>query len=76
MRSSILILRRLRRLLKGHEEKARSKIYTVDTEPYYFAFGVNVFPKLAFKLAGLPRVRWVVVDAYLPLRKGCGAWKL
>ncbi|KAL3733851.1 hypothetical protein ACJRO7_023236 [Eucalyptus globulus] len=54
----------------GGEEKARSKIYTIDTGPYYFAFGVNVFPKLAFKLAGLPRVRWVVVDAYLPLRKG------
>lgn len=58
------------------EEKARSWIYTVDTGPYYFAFGVNVSPKRAFKLAGLPRVRWVVVDAYLPLRKGYGAWKL
>ncbi|KAK3424455.1 hypothetical protein EUGRSUZ_F01213 [Eucalyptus grandis] len=34
------------------EEKARSWIYTVDTGPYYFAFGVNVSPKRAFKLAG------------------------
>ncbi|KAL3733856.1 hypothetical protein ACJRO7_023241 [Eucalyptus globulus] len=34
------------------EEKARSKIYTVDTGPYYFAFGVNVSAKLAYELAG------------------------
>ncbi|KAL3733858.1 hypothetical protein ACJRO7_023243 [Eucalyptus globulus] len=56
----------------GGEEKARSRIYTVDTGPYYFAFGVNVSPKRAFKLADLPRVRWVVADAYLPPREGYG----
>ncbi|XP_073287210.1 multiple organellar RNA editing factor 8, chloroplastic/mitochondrial-like isoform X2 [Primulina huaijiensis] len=52
----------------GSEEEARMKIYSVSTR-HYFAFGALVSEELSYKLKELPKVRWVLPDSYLDVRK-------
>ncbi|KAF3442427.1 hypothetical protein FNV43_RR16343 [Rhamnella rubrinervis] len=52
----------------GSEEEARMKIYSVSTRCYY-AFGALVPEELSEKIKELPRVRWVLPDAYLDAKK-------
>ncbi|CAI9753160.1 unnamed protein product [Fraxinus pennsylvanica] len=44
------------------------KIRLVSTQ-HYFAFGALVGEELSYKLKELPRVRWVLPDYYLDVKK-------
>ncbi|KAM7473961.1 hypothetical protein LguiB_021204 [Lonicera macranthoides] len=51
----------------GSEDEARMKIYSVSTK-HYFAFGALVSEEVSYKINGLPKVLYVLPDAYSDAR--------